>query len=324
MVILMVIAVLGQTAIEAGPAQPACGGQPVTLEAVAISPPAKMLIQWDDGGSPGRFLVVMPIETTSYRVTMTDLDSMTVYEDTTTVFVHPDDPDLNGDAFYDGIDWLLFYADWSDPNPMIDLDPSGDGEVTIVDWFYFCNFDQNPVNTPPVLLSVSSEVIQRNGQAEFTIDAIDNESTPLVQVSSPPDHGMASVITNILFYTPASNYVGPDSFEVVVTDGQYTTDPVTAQVTVELPDLWADLYNEIFFVHCKACHIDASEGGLMLDTYMHAQEGGNTPPGFIPGDPNNSRIYIRVLDDMPLMAPPLSQAEKDRIYDWILNGAPEF
>jgi hypothetical protein len=44
----------------------------------------------------------------------------------------------------------------------------------------------------------------------------------------------------------------------------------------------------------------------------------------VPGDPENSCLWILIESDtMPLEANPLQPFQKDKIYRWILDGAPE-
>lgn len=323
MCMLLAMTFMAQISVDAGPAKAVCGGQAVTLEGSIQNPPTNYSLDWD-GMAGYELLVASPTVDTLYTFTLTDLDTMLTYSDTTWVLVHPSDPDLNGDFNYDLTDWRLLWANWQTTNPPLDMDPDGDGQVTILDWFYFCNFVQNPPNTPPMLQTVQPETTVTSETVTIAYDLSDLEQTPVLQIASPPDNGFASIIAGVLRYTSDPGFEGTDTFEIRGFDGTYHSQVQTVQVDVIAPENWTDLYNDIFFVRCKACHIDAAEGGLSLNTYAQAQAGGNSGPGFIPGMPSGSWIYIRVANEsMPALPPPLSFEDKERIRVWILRGAPE-
>ena len=318
---LFMTAIWFQIGISAGPAKVSCDGSTVTLAAVPINAPANYLIEWEDGFQAGNFLVVNPAQTTLYRVFLTDQDSSQVYEDTTWVLVHPTSADLVPDGTFDTLDWLAFFAGWQAEAAPEAWDPDMDGRVTILDWFYFCNFDVDPENTPPTL-TVSDITTFENETLIVPYSIFDAEQTPTLLIAQQPAHGTALLLSGVLRYIPNPGYTGPDQFALQVTDGYLTTLPETVEVDVRQPDTWSDLYDDIFFVYCKACHIDAVSGGLSLSTYGSAQAGGVSGAGFIAGDPDSSQIYIRVNDNtMPLGIPPLNFEEKERIRWWILRGA---
>ena len=193
--------------------------------------------------------------------------------------------------------------------------------VTILDWFYFCNFDVSPPNTPPRLF-VDDQVTYQNESRTIPFIIQDDEQQPILFISSSPAHGTSFLLNGQLWYDPDPGYIGPDSIEVRVTDGFLTTPPHAIQIQVLTPDVWADLYNDIFFVYCKACHIEAVSAGLSLSTYALAQQGGASGAGFIPSSPESSPIYLRVADGtMPQGMDPLTPQEVERIRLWILRGA---
>ncbi len=320
--LLSVFAVmLFQTGVDAGPAQVSCDGSLVTLAATPINPPSNYLVEWEDGVAPGVFLVANPPQTTSYRVFLTDLDTLQVYEDTTRVLVHPTSADLFADGMFDELDWLVFFSNWRGDFITPELDPDGDGRISILDWFYLCNFNVQPENTPPSL-TIEDVTTYQNETVIVPYIADDNEQTPQLIVAAQPFHGTALLLSGVLRYVPNPGFTGNDSFEVQVTDGYLTTPPETVEVLVLQPDTWSDLYDDIFFVWCKACHIDAVSGGLSLSTYALAQQGGVSGAGFIAGDPGSSPLYLRVANgSMPLGFDPLSFEDIERIRLWILRGA---
>ncbi len=312
-----------QTGINAGPTKVSCDGATVTLQAFPSEIPTNYTIRWDDAIEDGVFLVVNVLETTSYRVVLTDLDTMIEYEDVATVLVHPGDPDLVPDGVYDTLDWRAFFAAWLTQEPDPDFDPDGDGRISVLDWFYFCNHDVDPPNTPP-LLTVSNAVTPAGDTVLIDTEIEDAEQVPQLVTETTGDHGFAFILDGNLRYTPQEFFVGTDSFLVYVTDGIISTPSIEVEVQVIEPDTFANLYNDIFFNYCWACHIDAVSGGLSLSTYQSAQTGGNSGAGFVAGFPLLSPIFLRVATgSMPLGMDPLSTLEIERIRLWIVKGAEE-
>jgi len=89
---------------------------------------------------------------------------------------------------------------------------------------------------------------------------------------------------------------------------------------------WEDV-SPIFQNNCVSCH--GGNGGLFLDTYAHALEGGDLGAVIIPGDADNSLLYqvlngpSQGIPQMPLDGSPLSNNNKNTIRDWINDGALE-
>ena len=307
--------------IDAGPARVSCGGFPVTLTATPLDAPANFEIQWEDNIEPGPFLVVTPAMTTTYRVFLTNLDTNEVFEDTTTVFVHPISADIVPDNQFNLTDQLAWFANWSGLAQDQLADADQDGSVTILDWFYLCNYDLNPVNTPP-RLTVSYASTFENETVIIPVSVEDDEQTPSLSVNPIPSNGSAFFLSGQLRYSPSPDFVGTDTFGVTADDGTFTLPPKIITVTVARADRWDDIFNDIFVPECQACHIDAVSGGLSLATYEATQAGGVSGAGFIPGEPNLSSIYLRLLDgSMPVDRPPLSAEEVERIGTWIRRGA---
>ena len=319
--IAMTLIVIVQIGIDAGPVRTSCQGSLTTLVAEPVNPPPNYLIEWEVGMEPGPFLVVGPVETTQYRVFLTDLDTSMVYEDTTQVLVHPGSADLVPDGMFDQMDFFAWVQGWQMDVTNPDLDPDGDNLVTVLDWFYFCDFDANPVNTPPSL-SVEDGITSQGDTLVVPFEIEDDEQVPSLQIQTAPVNGFALVINGQLRYTPDSEYVGMDSFEVFATDGTFQTPTELVTIQVIEPDTWGDLFDDIFVPSCQACHIDAVSGGLSLATYELAQAGGVSGAGFVGGNPELSPLYLRVADgSMPLVGPELTELEIERIRIWIIKGA---
>lgn len=322
--------VLMQTGIDAGPAGFSCDQSLTTLVATPIDPPANYQVQWVGAAEPGIFFVVQPSETTEYRVQLTDLDTQAVYEDTTWVLVHTENTDLDLSGDHDYEDWKILAGHWYNAAADVLYDPNGDGLVNLLDWFYFCNFEFQPENTPPFLTLTRTEYETSENlgvTVRYTIGDEDLDQFPRLVFLEQPEHGSAIDINQEIRYFPDKGFIGIDRFTVAATDGFLTTEPITVQVTVFRAETWADIKADILDVHCEACHISAAEGGLSLNTYELALAGGNSGrPGFVAGEPGQSLIYTRVsANEMPPSdaAPPLNDVEKERIRMWILRGAAE-
>ena len=107
-----------------------------------------------------------------------------------------------------------------------------------------------------------------------------------------------------------------DNFEseALVDDGSclFTYDGVDEQTGIRT----------IINAACTSCH--PQDGGLNLSTYFHIMKtAGNSGISVIANEPSNSNLYIRINDDMPKDASPLSPNQKNAIRDWINQGANE-
>ena len=229
--LVSLIFLIAQIGVDAGPVQSNCDGENITLSAWPTGDPANFLIEWEDGVTAGEFLVVNPLVSTTYRVFLTDMDTSIVYEDTTSVLVHPGDPDLMPDGFLDGLDWNAFFSGWAAPVIDNDWDPDGDDRATLLDWFYLCNFDQNPPNTPPTLF-IDDAFTLRDDTVTIAYAMDDAESEPTLTIAEQGAHGFASFINDTLRYTPEEGYEGDDTFKVYVSDGTLRT--LDREVTINV------------------------------------------------------------------------------------------
>ena len=83
----------------------------------------------------------------------------------------------------------------------------------------------------------------------------------------------------------------------------------------------------IFEQNCFSCHAaGATYAAFLLIEDYSALTAENGP--VVPGDPDASRLYKRLLGEggaqMPFLAPPLPEQEIETIKDWILAGAPDW
>ena len=92
-----------------------------------------------------------------------------------------------------------------------------------------------PVNDPPVANDDASSVAEDSTNNQINVRANDNDiDGDLITISSitQPTHGTASYNSSYVFYTPATNYNGFDSFTYVINDGHGSTDSATLTLTV--------------------------------------------------------------------------------------------
>ncbi|MEM9018219.1 MAG: DUF1549 domain-containing protein, partial [Verrucomicrobiota bacterium] len=82
--------------------------------------------------------------------------------------------------------------------------------------------------------------------------------------------------------------------------------------------------------HCYQCHAeegDKVKGGLLLDTRMASQSGGDSGPAVVPFDLDQSLLYTAITyDDSSLEMPPKYKLDDSVIADfrdWIAMGAPD-
>lgn len=85
---------------------------------------------------------------------------------------------------------------------------------------------------------------------------------------------------------------------------------------------WEDGVADLFERKCGVCHnLATSSGGLDLSTYQAALQGGQSGPGIVPGDPDESQvILVQIAGGHPGQ---LTGREIESLRAWILNGAPE-
>jgi cytochrome b subunit of formate dehydrogenase len=86
-------------------------------------------------------------------------------------------------------------------------------------------------------------------------------------------------------------------------------------------DTWVGTYEALFRNRCGTCHGMTSVGGLSLATYQDALAGGNSGPGIVPGNPDQSMIIqVQSAGGHPGQ---LTIDEVNQVINWILAGAPE-
>ncbi len=86
-------------------------------------------------------------------------------------------------------------------------------------------------------------------------------------------------------------------------------------------DTWDGYFQALFRNRCDTCHGATKVGGLSLETYESALQGGNSGPAIVPGDPYNS-ILVQ-LQSTGKHPGQLTIDELNRVINWIGSGAPE-
>ncbi|MFW5714153.1 MAG: Ig-like domain-containing protein [Brevefilum sp.] len=89
------------------------------------------------------------------------------------------------------------------------------------------------VNKKPVAFSQTVEA-QQNRPVFITLTGNDEDGDTLIfDVREVPKHGDLSGITPHLIYAPKPHFVGTDSFQFTVSDGELTSDPATVTIIVD-------------------------------------------------------------------------------------------
>jgi peptidoglycan/xylan/chitin deacetylase (PgdA/CDA1 family) len=89
-----------------------------------------------------------------------------------------------------------------------------------------------PVNASPVAQNISTSTL-KNTSVSLTLTATDTDSTILTfATSSNPTHGTISGTGASITYTPATDYIGADTFTFTANDGTSTSNAATVSINV--------------------------------------------------------------------------------------------
>ena len=88
--------------------------------------------------------------------------------------------------------------------------------------------------TPPAAPSAARRVVSVPFETTTAIDLSSSITGPFtsIAIASLPSHGLASVNGNVVTYTPAIGYSGPDAFTYTATGSGGTSPPATVSITV--------------------------------------------------------------------------------------------
>ena len=121
--------------------------------------------------------------------------------------------------------------------------------------------------------------------------------------------------------TPSRVWIIPSALSLVFASTAAAADP-KAKVTFQ------DQVAQVFRSRCNSCHNpDKQKGGLSLETFGSAMQGGGSGKVIEPGDLDGSTLYQLVTHKdepkMPPNSPKIPDAEIDLIRQWIEGGALE-
>lgn len=188
--------------------------------------------------------------------------------------------------------------------------------------------------------TVSVSVFNTNGTSATLANAIvyaDAFGPPSVSAVSPvsgsTSGGTAVTITGTQFQTGASvlfdmtacaspNVASSTSItcttpthaagvvSVTVTNPDVQANTLNSAYTYVTPPTFTSLKADVLTPRCASCHGFVSVHSQIITRVS-------------PGNPSGSTLYQRVANDsMPTSGGPLTAAQKQKIFDWILDGAP--
>jgi hypothetical protein len=100
-----------------------------------------------------------------------------------------------------------------------------------------------------------------------------------------------------------------------------TVTPTPSAEQIVSSDTWDGFYHALFRNRCGTCHGATGVGGLSLETYPSALQGGNSGPAIVPGDPDNSILVQKQSSgNHPGQ---LTIDELEMVINWIQAGAAE-
>ena len=96
--------------------------------------------------------------------------------------------------------------------------------------------DQYTYVVPPVAGAVTASVVYNSSNNPITL-SLSGGAADSVAIGTAPSHGSVTTSGTSITYTPATNYVGSDSFTYTVTNVSGTSTPATVSLTVTAPAL---------------------------------------------------------------------------------------
>ena len=119
--------------------------------------------------------------------------------------------------------------------------------------------------------------------------------------------------------TPTAIPTATATLVIVVTETTPATEATSAAPVSATT--WSGAIGPMLQANCALCHGPGASGGLDLSTYESAMAGGNSGPGFVPGDPAKSVIVTKQQEGGH--PGQLSPEEIQQLIDWINAGALE-
>jgi cytochrome b subunit of formate dehydrogenase len=167
--------------------------------------------------------------------------------------------------------------------------------------------------------------IERGANGEPPLQVIKKRRRVFIPIASIASIAMlAGVVAFVTFEDTSITTVPPgEQAPVYVTRIPEATPtlPPTPTTTAFEGESWSGGFEALFRNRCGTCHGITSVGGISLDTYEKALEGGQSGPGIVPGDPEASMIVqVQQAGGHPGQ---LTEEELEQLIAWIVAGAPE-
>jgi len=166
---------------------------------------------------------------------------------------------------------------------------------------------------PPMVSGVAPTTGSTSGNTAVTISGTQFQTGATVLFDSNSCTSVTVVSANsITCITPAH---AAGAVTVTVTNPDAQTNTLSSGYTYVTPPTYTSLKADVLTTRCASCH--GSSGGFSTQTYS------SIITRVTPGNPSASLLYTRVANDsMPASGGPLTAAQKQKIYDWIMDGAP--
>ncbi len=104
---------------------------------------------------------------------------------------------------------------------------------------------------------------------------------------------------------------------------QVTANPLDQDILPPLLGYEEDI-QPIFEATCNSCHGETVQNlGLKVTEYQALMDGSENGPVIVPGDPENSRLWQQIRDNIMPLVGELDPVEKEKVRAWIQAGAPE-
>ncbi len=182
------------------------------------------------------------------------------------------------------------------------------GSVTLVGAITYAN-----AFGPPTITSVSPTSGSTNGNTPITITGTQFQTGATVRLDASNCTSVTVVSATSITCTTPSHAAG--AVGVTVTNPDAQTHTLSSAYTYVMPPTYTSLKADVLTSRCSSCH--GTSGGF--STEIHSQ----IVTRLSPGNPAVSLLYTRVANDsMPTSGGPLTAEQKQKIFDWIADGAP--
>lgn len=141
---------------------------------------------------------------------------------------------------------------------------------------------------------------------------------------APPSSDSIAAASSSTAPTAAANTVAANSSTQPAVVKASTTSAPHPQGAMSDADFFENNVRPILANNCYSCHVDATSGGLKLDTREALLKGGQHGPVLVPGDPEKSLIITAVHQNTPLKMPKggkLTPQEVADLTEWVKHGA---